>query len=291
MARPRKTGLDYFPFDIDFFHDEKIVCIAGEFGIKGEMVAIRLLCTIYQDKGYFAEWNEQQIYKLSKEMQGVSAGLIEQIVRRLAKWGFFDEALLGSASILTSKAIQRRYFEARKRLRRIDYTSVNLDYLLEPSIINEVKTAVFSEKTGVSSEKTRVSSYENTTNEMKENEIKREVNTSQKVAMEDDDLNKKIESLKKQEIWKTDIAKKYHLELNEVPKLLDEFHLDMRCQMTNVRNAPALFDAWLYNKKHKQNDEKQTSRSCSASRSTWKCDSRKKRARGAMEEPEFGLVN
>ena len=34
MARPRKTGLDYFPFDVDFFEDEKIVAIAGEFGLK-----------------------------------------------------------------------------------------------------------------------------------------------------------------------------------------------------------------------------------------------------------------
>lgn len=41
MARPNKTGLDYFPLDIDFFDDEKIVAISGEFGIKGEIVAIK----------------------------------------------------------------------------------------------------------------------------------------------------------------------------------------------------------------------------------------------------------
>ena len=46
MARPNKMGLDYFPFDVDFFNDEKIVAISGEFGIKGEIVVIKLLCDV-----------------------------------------------------------------------------------------------------------------------------------------------------------------------------------------------------------------------------------------------------
>ena len=41
MASPNKMGLDYFPFDVDFFNDEKIVAISGEFGIKGEIVVIK----------------------------------------------------------------------------------------------------------------------------------------------------------------------------------------------------------------------------------------------------------
>ena len=54
MARPNKTGLDYFPFDIDFFDDEKIMAISGEFGIKGEITTVKLLCAIYRN-GYFIE--------------------------------------------------------------------------------------------------------------------------------------------------------------------------------------------------------------------------------------------
>lgn len=57
MARPNKMGLDYFPFDVDFFNDEKIVAISGEFGIKGEIVVIKLLCAIYRN-GYFILWND-----------------------------------------------------------------------------------------------------------------------------------------------------------------------------------------------------------------------------------------
>ena len=44
MARPNKIGLDYFPLDVDIFEDEKISAISGEFGIKGEITVIKLLC-------------------------------------------------------------------------------------------------------------------------------------------------------------------------------------------------------------------------------------------------------
>ena len=57
MARPKEEGLKYFSFDVDFFNDEKIEAISGEFGIKGEITTIKLLCAVYRN-GYFIEWNE-----------------------------------------------------------------------------------------------------------------------------------------------------------------------------------------------------------------------------------------
>ena len=35
MARPIKDGVDYFPLDTDFFQDDKVRLIKGEFGAKG----------------------------------------------------------------------------------------------------------------------------------------------------------------------------------------------------------------------------------------------------------------
>lgn len=108
MARPIKYGLDYFPFDVDFFSDEKLYAISGEFGIKGEITTIKLLCAVYRN-GYYIEWTEMLKYKLIKELPGVSPELLDQIIKRLVKWDFFDKGLFDTASILTSRGIQRRY--------------------------------------------------------------------------------------------------------------------------------------------------------------------------------------
>ena len=129
MARPNKIGLDYFPFDIDFFEDEKITAISGEFGIKGEITVIKLLCAIYRN-GYFILWNDLLKYKLLKSLPGISSELIESIVNRLVLWEFFNKTLFDSARILTSRGIQERYFEAIKRRRiteKFPYLLINVN--------------------------------------------------------------------------------------------------------------------------------------------------------------------
>lgn len=166
MARPRKTGIDYFPFDVDFFEDEKIIAVGGEFGAKGETVAIKLLCAIYRN-GYFAEWSDMLCYKLLRQSPGIAKGLIEEIVRCLVRRGFFDKSLFDSASILTSAGIQRRYFEIAK-FRTLDPC---LPYLLvEPKGYAKAPDGVSQEKTQVSQEKTPVSQEK--TPQIKVNKIK-----------------------------------------------------------------------------------------------------------------------
>lgn len=123
MARPLKNGLDYFPFDVDFFGDEKIAAISGEFGIKGEITAIKLLCAIYRN-GYYIEWNDMLKMKLLKDLPGITVTLLDAIVSRLVRWGFFDVALFDSAAVLTSEGIQRRYFAIAKRRRGTEYPYV-----------------------------------------------------------------------------------------------------------------------------------------------------------------------
>lgn len=137
MARPKKTNLDYFPFDVDFFDDEKIVAIAGEFGIKGELTTIKLLCAIYRN-GYYIEWNEMLQMKLARLLPGVSLELLNQIVSRLVKWGFFDPNLFSSVKVLTSRGIQNRYFEATKRW-KLDVSK--LPYILLENPENTVNVA------------------------------------------------------------------------------------------------------------------------------------------------------
>ncbi|MBF7127259.1 DUF4373 domain-containing protein [Pediococcus pentosaceus] len=113
MARPIKQGLDYFPLDVDFFEDEVIDGISGEFGIKGELITIKLLSTVYK-KGYFAVWNDLLQAQIAKK-SNASKDLVIQVVDRLVAWGFFNKSLFNSAKVLTSAKIQEIYFEAIKR--------------------------------------------------------------------------------------------------------------------------------------------------------------------------------
>ncbi|WP_454949033.1 DUF4373 domain-containing protein [Capnocytophaga leadbetteri] len=151
MARPKKTGLDYFPFDVDFFNDEKIEAISGEFGIKGEIVAIKLLAAIYRN-GYFIEWSEMLQMKMLKTLPSISKELLTEIVQRLVRWNFFDEELFNSDNVLTSRGIQRRYFEAMKR----NSLSDSLPFLIVSAAetpINVTETPINAAKTPQSKEK------------------------------------------------------------------------------------------------------------------------------------------
>ena len=131
MARPEEKGLKYYPFDVDFFNDEKIEAISGEFGIKGEIVAVRLLCAIYRN-GYFIEWSDLYKMKFLRNLPGISSDLLDTIILRLVKWGFFDKDLFNSAKVLTSRGIQRRYFEAIRRRKQ----SGEYPYLIEQQTSN-----------------------------------------------------------------------------------------------------------------------------------------------------------
>lgn len=130
MARPVKEGLDYFPMYVDIFENEKIEAISGEFGIKGEIIVVKLLCAIYK-KGYFILWNDLIVAQMLKRLPGISKELLNNVVDRLVLWEFFDKALFHSAGILTSKTIQENFFEATKRRKGPKPTLYIMDKFLE----------------------------------------------------------------------------------------------------------------------------------------------------------------
>lgn len=166
MARPTKTGLDYFPFDVDFFADEKIAAISGEFGIKGEITVVKLLCAVYRN-GYFILWNEPLKYKLLRDLPGVSPELIDQIVNRLVRWGFFDEGLFDSVKVLTSRGIQKRYFSITRRRNTTDGS-----YILISDVKNEVsddKKEVIDDKNTGATELLTTKTTQSKEKEIKEN--------------------------------------------------------------------------------------------------------------------------
>lgn len=212
MARPIKRGLNYFPFDIDFFQDEKVVCVAGEFGLKAEITIVKLLCAVYRN-GYFLEWSDKEKMTLLHSLPSVSVGLLDQIIDSLLRWGFFCRSLFESANVLTSEGIQRRYFEAAK-FRKID--TENLPYLLIENPAIYPKKGVSQGKTPVSQGKTPVSQCDNSQNKIKDN-IKLS-NTTLTTRKREEILLETFDGFIQEvlygqhEIWATQVKKKFHIE-------------------------------------------------------------------------------
>lgn len=114
MARPKKDGVDYFPFDTDFFSDDKIRMLKARYGADGITMYIYLLTRIYSDKGYYLEWYGEDSDCLVAETLNMSSDKVGQIKAYLLKRSLFDDTLFRSAEVLSSKGIQRRYQQAIK---------------------------------------------------------------------------------------------------------------------------------------------------------------------------------
>ena len=156
MARTNKTGIDYFPFDIDFFQDDKIQFVSARFGIKGEVIAIRLLCKIYRN-GYYAEWNDDTALLFAKGVgDGCQDSCVKDVVYELLKRGFFDRSIFERFGILTSKGIQSRYFEAVKRYKSVEvveeFLLVNVEKMNNVSI-NKINVNINSENADINTQK------------------------------------------------------------------------------------------------------------------------------------------
>ena len=119
MARKGKSGLDYFPMDIDFFSDEKIEFVSAKFGTISELIPIKLLMRIYR-KGYFIDWDEDVCILFSKKFgDDITFNLLNDVVFELIKREFFSHEMYEDFGILTSKGIQKRFLEATKRRKEI----------------------------------------------------------------------------------------------------------------------------------------------------------------------------
>lgn len=181
MARPTRDGIDYFSFDTDFFADDKIKLIRGEFGAKGLLILIYLFCEIYRGEGYYKVWDEDSCMLVSDGAScGCTPDFTSQVVQRCVKRSLFDDKLFNVHGILTSPGIQRRYLRAcaaRDEIRiRQEY------WLLDVNNKKDVPAATLkkitfvsesSEKTPVTLKKTPVFSEINPQSKVKESKGKK----------------------------------------------------------------------------------------------------------------------
>lgn len=117
MARPRLRGLLYFPFDIDFFEDNKIRILKARYKSDGVLIYLFLLCEIYRE-GYYIKVDDDFEYIISDEL-GIDQNKVKQVLNFLLKRSLFDNTLFSLDKVLTSAGIQRRYqLGIKERMRK-----------------------------------------------------------------------------------------------------------------------------------------------------------------------------
>ena len=146
MARPIKEGLDYFPMDVDILHNIKIRRVIKQYGEKGFMAYVFLLCEIYKNS-YYIEIKDNEVFELS-DLFGITEDESLQILDGLVNLKLFDAEMWKTKRILTSVEIQKRYFTAKIK-KNINIKT--MPYLLDMAVI-PVKTQVIAEKNPVNSE-------------------------------------------------------------------------------------------------------------------------------------------
>jgi hypothetical protein len=116
MARPTKTGLDYFPMDVNT--DEKFELIEAKHELVGFAIVIKLFQKIYKE-GYFLCWNEEKLL-LFKKSVNVDINKINDVINDCFTYNIFNKELYDKYKILTSSGIQKRFLSACDRRKTVD---------------------------------------------------------------------------------------------------------------------------------------------------------------------------
>lgn len=146
MARPIKDGVDYFPFDTNFYTDDKVRLLRAEFGAKGMYLLNYLLCEIYGKNGYFIKWDNSRCFLVSDGAGcGCSPEYIREFISGALRCSFFDERVFKVFGVLTSSGIQRRYL---RMFNSRDYIAMIEEYwLLNINDKKDVPTGVLNKLT------------------------------------------------------------------------------------------------------------------------------------------------
>jgi hypothetical protein len=125
MARPTKQGIDYFPLDTQF--DDKIELLIAEMGAISLSILVTIWQLIYQNEGYYIADNDDLLL-LVKRRINADINTTREVIIACIKRDIFSPEMSEQHGILTSKAIQKRYFLAANRKKNIN---VNNNYLCE----------------------------------------------------------------------------------------------------------------------------------------------------------------
>lgn len=171
MGRRPKTGLTYFPKDVDYYDDFKIMDLINEYGPLGQTIYDVLLCMIYHEGYYLAVPSMEQLaVKIIKTIGNRwvrKKDFVLQVIYYCADIGLFHKDLLNQ-NIITSVGIQRRYSEVtvRNKVQKEKY------WLIDKSgqpLLSAPSNAVSDTETGISVAEKPINDADNQQNKSKVN--------------------------------------------------------------------------------------------------------------------------
>ena len=169
MPRPQKAGVEYFPLDVE--NDDKLDLIEAEFGLTGFAVIVKLYQRIYK-LGYYCEWNDEVALLFGKRL-GTGGKAVSEIVSAAIRRKLFDEEIYRKYGVLTSRGIQKRYFEIVARRKNVE---VEQRYLLVSRDLIPVNVNIMYAETPVNVNtmhaETPENAYRSTQSKVKESKVK-----------------------------------------------------------------------------------------------------------------------
>ena len=169
MPRPQKAGVEYFPLDVE--NDDKLDLIEAEFGLTGFAVIVKLYQRIYK-LGYYCEWNDEVALLFGKRL-GTGGKAVSEIVSAAIRRKLFDEEIYRKYGVLTSRGIQKRYFEIVARRKNVE---VEQRYLLVSRDLIPVNVNIMYAETQVNVNtmhaETPENAYRSTQSKVKESKVK-----------------------------------------------------------------------------------------------------------------------
>lgn len=123
MARPFKSGVDYFPLDVVI--DDKLKLIQAQHKIVGFGVVIKLYQKIYASN-YWIKWDKKANIVFSDEVN-VDINEVNAIIYSCLEWDLFNQNIFEDYTVLTSRGIQKRFFEIVARRSKV---SIVKEFLL-----------------------------------------------------------------------------------------------------------------------------------------------------------------
>lgn len=134
MARRVKVGLSYFPKDVDYYEDFKIIDLMNEYGPLGQTIYDVVISMVYRE-GYFLEFKDFEQLKKNLPVKIIRTignrwinkkNFVLQVILSCADIGLFDKNLL-MQGVITSVGIQRRYdtVTVRNKVQKIKYRLID----------------------------------------------------------------------------------------------------------------------------------------------------------------------